>query len=336
LIEQLRTAARVDLPSGVVAFLAYEVAHASRLWDDEREGMSGAVGRLGALCNEVVARWDGQVITSINEGERSTVVFREASGAARSALELHDRLARDPLVAGLTVQLKAAVLVGEVRLSNGVYAGPVIDLLMRLRAVAEPGTTIAPEPTAELLVEQVDLGREMTVKRLDRSDPTLPRGTTLFALARPGEPASVNRPLAEAASVSSETTPTPEAPAVADPARRLVATAALEHPVALGGLALAGVAVIFRVILASVFGLETLGTVMLGVGLVVFVASFAWRYSIGRRERDALNAARRRATDGGARTPGHPPTARARVRRHRVSGGRRGPRPGARAGGAVR
>ena len=279
LIEQLRAALRVELPSGVVAFLATEVEDAGRLWDEEPEEMHSAMIRLRDVRDEIVQRRGGQVVTSMNEGDRSIIVFAEVSAAALAALDLHDGLAREAFPPGIDVVLSAAVVVGESRPSNGVYSGVLVDHLLRLRSIAEPGTTITSEATAELLVGLV--GRNMSIVALATVAPSLPAGTALFALTRPGaEPllTSVAAPTAVATSI--QTAVVGRQP-VEKVSRRAVAVEAIEHPVTLGALMVAGLGVIFDVVLAAELGMEMLGTVALAAGALGFVASFGWRYSTG-------------------------------------------------------
>ena len=130
--------------------------------------------RCGPRCadsatsrDEVVEQRGGRVVTSMNEGDRTIAVFREASAAALAALDLHDRVAREPLPARHRCSTP--------RCDRGRRGGPgrrrVHGRGRRPRAApaldAAPGATITSESTAELLVELV--GRDVSIVPLGAS-----------------------------------------------------------------------------------------------------------------------------------------------------------------------
>ena len=174
LVEKLRDSRRAEHLQGVIAFLATEVADAARLWSDDPEEMQVAMRRLRDARDEVIGQRGGRVVMAMNEGD-TIAAFSEVSAAALAALDLHDRVAREPFPPGIDVRLHAAIAVGEAALVDGIYTGAVVDKVLRLRSVAGPGVTITSRSTADMLVDRV--GRDVSIVPLELGDrPGLPSG----------------------------------------------------------------------------------------------------------------------------------------------------------------
>jgi hypothetical protein len=287
LIENLRSAARAELPSGVVALVGIEVADAGRLWQQDPDEMRAAMIRLRDLRDEVVERHSGHVVAAMNEGDRTIAAFREASAAALAALELQDRVAAAQFPPGVPITLRIAMGVGEVVVADGVYSGAIVDRVVGLRSRADPGTAVTIESTAELLLGLV--GHDVSIVPLEvRSDEA---GPALYALTRPGRETTVPRRTAPQRQVAEPALPpsTDVEPGAA-PARprRAVVVDALQHPTTLALLAIAGVAVIWAVVLSAELGGGTVAATLAGIGLVGAAASFVIRLRRGlaARERD--------------------------------------------------
>ena len=301
LVQGLRSTGRSELPTGVVALLAAEVADSGRLWAQDADEMRAAMTRLRDITEDVVRQGRGQIVASMNEGDRTIAVFREASAAALTALNLHESLAAAALPPGMDVRLRAAVAVGEATSHGGAYTGAVVEQLLRLRAAAGPGTTITSEPTAELLVELV--GREISIVPLRRNVAGTPtQGGSVFALTRPGAEAAVQivtqlpppPPPGFAAPLP------PPVARVASPAtedstvsRRTLAFDALQHPASLACLTAVGLAIIYRSVLSPEIGLEWAASIAILVGAIAWAAIFGVRYSRLSSEQQAVVATRR-------------------------------------------
>jgi hypothetical protein len=286
LVENLRGSAHTERPQGVIALLATEVADAARLWADDPDEMQVAMRRLRDVRDEVVEQRSGRVITAMNEGDHTIIVFRDPSAAALAALDLHDRLHREPFPPGVDVRLQAAIAVGEASLVDGVYTGAVVDKVLRLRSTAEPGATITSESTAELLIGHV--GRDVSIVPLGKVvTAALPHGASIFGLTRPGaehtsaiQSSTEDRP---ARLVS----PGPTAPALPDPPGGTVILDALQHPSTLVALTVVGFALIFLLVLSPEVGMAGLSAVALGLGTVACIGCFGWHYSRGHAEQQA-------------------------------------------------
>jgi hypothetical protein len=300
LVESLRHARRAEYPSGVVAYLALEVADAARHWDLEPDETRAMMQRLRDIRDDVVERNGGLVVTTMNEGDRTFVVFRQASAAATAAIELHERCAQERLPGGGPVQLRAALAVGEATMVDGLYTGSVVDSVVRLRALASPGSTVVAEPTAEFLVGLV--GTTVSIVPLGTVEAEwLRQPLPVFGLTRPGQ---------EHAAAAETTGRRGQDAAAPDPAgddrqrdgRPRMAVDALLDPVTLTASTVAGVALIVLVVLAAELGIATLAATVAVGALAVAVVSFAWRYSAAvslsrteqeeaRHEREALDRA---------------------------------------------
>ena len=207
LAESLRAGGSGELPTGVVTFLASELAGSARLWEEHAEEMSGVSARLGDLVAEVVEGRSGTVVGAMGEGQRAMAVFRRASAATDAAATLHARVAGETWPTGMRIALRIAVETGEVEASHGAYTGAVVDRVTWMRSLARAGSTVTSAATAALLrgsVDDADLaelgefappdgGRAQVLFAVGPmgAEPEAPGPT--IAAASPGIPACVRR-----------------------------------------------------------------------------------------------------------------------------------------------
>jgi serine/threonine protein kinase len=287
LIANLRSAARGELPSGVIALLAAEVCESARLWREDPDEMRAAMTRLRDHRDTVVERHHGRVVSSMNEGDRTIAVFREASGAALAARDLHDELTVDQFPPGFDVRLRIAVAVGEAMLTDGAYTGAVVDHVLALRTLAEPGATLVPEATAELLVGLV--GREISIVPLGQpASSALARGGSVFGVTRPGREhtARLAGPAVSELPPPIATDPPPPAPAAERvPTRASVIADALQRLSTLVPLVVGGLALIYAFVLAPELGMATPALLIAAVAFAVAIGAFVRSYRAGERAR---------------------------------------------------
>jgi hypothetical protein len=307
LVERLRRAAHTDLPHGMVTFLATEVVNSAASWDDDDTEFGDATTRLRALVGRIVERCGGHVIGA--EQDRAVAVFSEASAAVGAALGLQEEL-RGPKPLGLDLGVRIALEVGEAELVDGVYVGAALDRVGWLRSVSAPGAVVTSMRSAEVLRDVVD--DDTAIIDCGRvANRARPAGMAVCGLARRGyEHASRVDP----ACVDDEAS----APAAAVPATRdhsgrgRLMLDAIQRPVALMGALVAGLALIYFVVLAPEAGFGAPAVALLAGAVAVAVVSFARQYSMGyeeevaRRERERLEredaeAAHRRAEAMGKR-----------------------------------
>ncbi len=291
LVANLGSALRGELPSGVVALLAAEVADSGRLWREDAGEMRVAMMRLRDVRDEVVDHRGGRVVSSMNEGDRTIAVFHEASAAALAALDMHDRLAAERFPPGFDVRVRIAVAVGDAVVADGAYTGAVVDQVLGLRSAADPGTTITSESTGELLLGMV--GRDVSIVPLGRIViPALPEGTSVFGLTRPGAEHTARTVVAERADAHAASPVAISAGVGSATPRRTVIVDALQHWMTLIPVVLAGLAAIYLLVLSPELGFAALAAAVLVLGVVAAVASFGWLYRFGDAARQ-----RRRETD---------------------------------------
>jgi hypothetical protein len=300
LVEQLRGSQLADLPTGIVALVATEVADAGRLWEEEPDEMRVAMTRLRDLLAEAAEASRGTVVGSMNEGERAIAVFEDARLAALAAIDLHERVEREHFPPAVDVRLRVAVSVGDAELVDGAYTGAVVEHLVGLRELAAPGATIASESAAEALVDAV--GRDLSIVPLGSAAAgTRRRGAPVYGLTRAGEEdrAAIETPTlpvrdgsVDGGSTAAESPVVAEAepgPASRRISRVTVATAALQHTSTLVALTVTGLALVFLIVLSPEFGMRTLSAVIFVIGAIVTGGCFAGRWSIEhQRERSRL------------------------------------------------
>jgi hypothetical protein len=286
LVARLRDAARADLPTGTVTFLATEVADAGLLWDDDEDEMRAAMTRLNDLLSGVVESTGGRIVSSMNEGDRTIAVFRDRAAAVRAAVTIQERVdARDSVV-GASVRLRVAVDVGEAELVDGAYAGAAVDRVLWLRSIAAPGAVITSRATADLARDSIDddvtIVDLATVATRSRS-----RDTAICGFARPGrehtarlDPAALGEPQ------PSDRAATPVVAATQSSRRQLVQHA-LGDSVSLGAITVGGLALIYLFVLGSELGGTTFALVVLALSSAVLLVNVVFRYSVSRLDEDA-------------------------------------------------
>jgi hypothetical protein len=262
-VERLREASATDLPQGMVTLLSVEVD------DDESSATSAGVRDMFAL---VVESNGGRIAVTMLDG--AIAAFREPAAALAAALQLRQRLrARST---ALDLQVRAAIEVGEAAVDGGAFTGRGVRRVAWLRSIAGPGTTIVSAGAADVLHELLD----DTVSLVPLGDATRERDGRTFpvlALTPVGEEGRATL----ANTVSRRDTPTeraPERPSRGVPRRELLDDA-LGQPVTLTALTVAGLSLIYLLVLAPELGFATVALVGVVVSLVVAIGSFFRHYS---------------------------------------------------------
>jgi predicted ATPase/class 3 adenylate cyclase len=157
LAERLRAGRFDSLPSGVVTFMAIDVADAAALWDARSDVMATAVDRLDDVVADVVDRHGGRLVGS---GGRDAwlAVFAEASAAAHAASTAHQRVAMERWPGTLPLRVRVVLHSGEAELRDGDYHGRTVHLAGRLLTVVPAGRTVVSQTTADLLADRLPAG----------------------------------------------------------------------------------------------------------------------------------------------------------------------------------
>jgi len=262
LVESLRRLPDVR-KTGVVAMLAVEIADAARPRREHDAEVQDAVRRARDDRDTVIAARGGQLVAELDLGDSWVAMFPEPSSAALAALELRQRARWAPPSRGVELRPRAAIVVGEAISVDDHATGPLIDQVVRLRSLAERGTTITSVAAAALLVDLVGHG----ISLVPFVDPAT--SDRLFVLGGPDE--------ATLPSIAVPDEPVTFAPLTVSRAGAL--GKAVSNTTTLTFITFAAVGVIFHVVLSSVLELEWPGPIVAFVGVVGALVSFFSCYS---------------------------------------------------------
>jgi predicted ATPase/DNA-binding SARP family transcriptional activator len=156
-----------DLPTGVVTFLLTDIEDSSGLWEADAGAMAAALELHDELIAQAVHEHDGRLLKAKGEGDATLSVFRRASDAVASAVELQRTLQGASWPGGLDLRVRVALHTGEAHERVGDYFGPALNRAARLRSVARGGAIVMSQATAEIVhdrlppqIELVELGRQ--------------------------------------------------------------------------------------------------------------------------------------------------------------------------------
>jgi predicted ATPase/class 3 adenylate cyclase/DNA-binding winged helix-turn-helix (wHTH) protein len=156
-----------ELPTGVVTFALTDIEGSSGLWEADPKAMATALELHDELIARAAEEHAGRLLKTKGEGDATVTVFRRASDAVATAVELQRTLAEAPWPGGLELRVRIALHTGEAHEREGDYFGPALNRAARLRALTRGGTTVISQATAEIVhdrlpgeVELVDLGRQ--------------------------------------------------------------------------------------------------------------------------------------------------------------------------------
>ena len=154
-------AALVELPTGVVTFVLTDIEGSTELWEADPTGMAVAL----ELHDELVARsadsHGGRLLKTKGEGDSTVTVFRRASDAVASTVELRDLLAGASWPGGIEVGVRIAIHTGEAHERDGDYFGPALNRAARLRALASGTVTLLSQATTEIVHDRLPPGTEL-------------------------------------------------------------------------------------------------------------------------------------------------------------------------------
>jgi class 3 adenylate cyclase/DNA-binding SARP family transcriptional activator len=160
-------AAPEELPTGVVTFALTDIEGSSGLWESDPTAMASALELHDELIARAAEEHAGRLLKTKGEGDATVTVFRRASDAVETALELQRALAEADWPGGLDLRVRIALHTGEAHEREGDYFGPALNRAARLRALTRGGLTVISQATAEIVhdrlpreVELVDLGRQ--------------------------------------------------------------------------------------------------------------------------------------------------------------------------------
>ncbi|WP_241010718.1 LuxR family transcriptional regulator [Mycobacterium camsae] len=144
------------LPTGTVTLLLADVEGSTRLWENQPEQMTAALGLLNRTVDEAVAAHDGVRPVEQGEGDSFVAAFARASDAVACALAVQQA----PLA---PIRIRIGLHTGEIQLRDeGNYAGPTINRAARIRDLAHGGQTVLSGVTEGLVIDRLPAGVWLT------------------------------------------------------------------------------------------------------------------------------------------------------------------------------
>ena len=173
----------MGLPSGMVTLLFTDVEDSIRLWEADREAMTGASARHNRIVREQIEVAGGRVFRTVGEAFRA--VFADPFAALVAAVAVQRAAAAEPWPPGLPIRVRMAVHSGACVERDGDYFGPVVNRADRLLAVGHGGQVLVSAATYELVAGRLPGGigfRDLGEHRLK----DLGRAERVFQVTGPG------------------------------------------------------------------------------------------------------------------------------------------------------
>jgi predicted ATPase/class 3 adenylate cyclase/DNA-binding CsgD family transcriptional regulator len=173
----------MGLPSGMVTLLFTDVEGSIRLWEADREAMTGASARHNRIVREQVEAAGGRVVKTVGEAFRA--VFADPFAALAAAVAVQRAVGAEPWPPGLPVRVRMAVHSGACTERDGDYFGPVVNRAARLLAAGHGGQVLVSGATHELVAGRLPGGigfRDLGEHRLK----DLGRAERVFQVTGPG------------------------------------------------------------------------------------------------------------------------------------------------------
>ena len=145
-----------ELPSGTVTFLFTDLEGSTRLWEEHREAMRGALARHDEILRDAVTKRDGHVVKTTGDGLHA--VFATAGDALAAAVDAQLGLETEdwPLPERLRVRMGLHTGGSEVR--AGDYYGPAVNRAARVAAAGHGGQILVSHATEELVRDDLPVG----------------------------------------------------------------------------------------------------------------------------------------------------------------------------------
>lgn len=147
------------LPVGTVTFLLADIEGSVKLWEADRESMTGAIRRFDSIVDGEVSRCDGVRPVEQGEGDSFVAAFARATDGVACALAIQRATADEPWPGELQLSIRMALHSGEAQLRDeGNYVGNAINRAGRLRSLAHGGQVLVSPTTFELGADRLPDG----------------------------------------------------------------------------------------------------------------------------------------------------------------------------------
>ena len=128
----------------------------TRLWEEHREAMRGALARHDAVLREAVEQRDGVVVKTTGDGLHA--VFVTAADALAAAIDAQLALEAENWVLPDRLRVRMGLHTGGAELRAGDYFGPVVNRAARVAAAAHGGQILVSHATEELVRDDLPAG----------------------------------------------------------------------------------------------------------------------------------------------------------------------------------
>lgn len=137
------------LPSGTVTFLLTDIEDSSTKWEQKPGEMREALAIHDALVAQAIAAESGTIVKHMGDG--CWAAFDAAPAAARAAVDIQQRLQREPTEVRALLRVRIGLHTGTVEPTDGDYFGPVPNRSARVSDLANGGQIVCSAATAGLL-----------------------------------------------------------------------------------------------------------------------------------------------------------------------------------------
>ena len=129
-----------ELPSGTVTFLFTDLQGSTRLWEEHRDAMVGALARHNEILIEAVKAHDGHLVKETGDGIHAA--FANATDAVDAAIDAQLALYAEPWPEATPLRARMGVHTGEAGQRDADYYGPTLNHAARLMGVAHGGQVV--------------------------------------------------------------------------------------------------------------------------------------------------------------------------------------------------
>jgi len=137
------------LPHGTVTFLFTDIEGSTRLTEALGDAFPVALATHHDILRREAARFGGIVVST--EGDAFFVVFAQATGAIRAAVEMQRAIRDQAWPAGAEVRVRMGLHTGDAVLGGDNYAGLDVNRAARIEAAAHGGQILVSSATRELV-----------------------------------------------------------------------------------------------------------------------------------------------------------------------------------------
>jgi predicted ATPase/class 3 adenylate cyclase len=172
-----------ELPSGTVTFLFTDIEGSTRLWEEHRDAMEGALARHDEIVRAAVVDHHGHVVKTTGDGFHCA--FATAHDCLRAAALAQATLESTAWPDEVRVRVRMGVHTGEVQERDGDYYGPAANRAARLMGLAYGGQIVVSGASHGIVADSVDGGFEL-VALGDARVRGVPEPIAVYQLAGPG------------------------------------------------------------------------------------------------------------------------------------------------------